>query len=101
MGLIDDIKKTLTSDLTTLVRYLPVAIPENEQDKKILDIGLDMFKCMINDINNGQISSVVDISSLMQDWSELRPQLSSMNDKEVYDIISQISDACEEVYDED
>lgn len=96
MGKLDDIKSCVITDLTNIIRYIPVAIPENDDDKKILNIGQDMFKCMIDDINNGQISSVFDITSLMQDWETLRPKLTTMNNKEVYDIINKITEVIED-----
>ena len=89
-SILDDIKETVIEDLTNVSKYLPVAIPSSEEDKKMLDICQDMVKSMIEDINSDDICHVLDIDRLESDWRDIKPKLTSMSDKEVLNLIDEI-----------
>jgi len=84
---INEFKEELVSNLSTLVKIIPLFIPADDIDKKILTVGLDMLETLKNDIEAtetiGELSRYVNISKLEENWEDMKEKVTNINSSEV------------------
>lgn len=91
---VEQFKKALSTNLKMLKDYIPVMIPKDKDDKKIMQLGTDMIDCIINDLNSNRIpdDEIINVDKVRRDWLSLQEKLTHANSKTVYDTISDISE---------
>ena len=91
---VEQFKKALTTNLKLLKDYIPVMIPKDEDDKKIMRLGTDMVDCIIKDLEYNRIPNdeIFNVEKVRNDWDILKTRLVDLNSKDVYDAIGDISD---------
>lgn len=92
---IEEFKNALSVNLRILKDYLPVIIPKDENDRKIMNLGADLIDCLIKDLHSSTIplDEIVNVTKVKTDWSKLEKSLLDANSREIYDTIYDISDA--------
>ena len=82
LEVIKDFYDTFCNDLDNFIEYLPIIVPDDEQDRRILMVALDMMKSLkrdLRDVNSvSEVSDILDISALMEEWGNVK--LSIQND---------------------
>ena len=93
---IKDIEKSILDDLVTLHRYIPILVPENETDEKILQIGRSMLDQMIKDMQTGKSDDVLDMQKLLEDWDDVSQKITHTYSKTVADFSSEVTEYYEQ-----
>ena len=91
---VEQFKKALSTNLKLLKDYIPVMIPKDNNDKKIMRLGTDMLDCIIKDLESSRIpdDEIFDVDKVRRDWEVIQTRLTDMNSKNVYDAIGDIAD---------
>lgn len=91
-----EFKEELLKNLKVLVDDIPMFVPANDIDKKILTIGLDMLSTLKTDIENaktiGELSRYIDIGKIEDDWEQIKTQVMNINSSEVRIALSDVVD---------
>lgn len=91
-----DFRDELVANLTVLVDTVPLLIPIDNIDKKILNIGVDMLKTLKTDLEDaqtvGELSRYINLTKLEDNWDELRRDVINIDANEVRRRLSDILD---------
>ena len=79
LDVIKDFYETFSNDLDNLISYLPMITPDDNEDRKILLVALDMMKTLKSDLKNAssvaELTDTINVDSLMQEWADLKMTL--------------------------
>ena len=76
LEVIKDFYETFSNDLDNFIEYLPIIVPDDEEDRKILMVALDMMKSIRKDLKNAssvsEVSDTIDVHALMEEWGSVK-----------------------------
>lgn len=84
----EDFRKIVATELSTLITYLPAIVPINDNDEKILNLGLDMLTELRNDLVEGDyntLSQILDLDAISEEWATTYSKFMHVFSSEVYD----------------
>lgn len=88
------IKTEVSVSLETLMNYISIIAPVNEEDKKILSIGFDMMKSMNKDVNNpSTITDALDMNAMIRDWDKIESKLDDASHMGIIKLMDNIAES--------
>lgn len=94
---INDFRKTVGLQLSTLIKYLPAIVPIDKNDEKILSIGLDMLVGLHDDLMNGDtttLSEILDLEAISEEWPAISAKFMHSYSADLYDEQLRIEREC-------
>lgn len=81
--------KTLAGEIAILQQFIPLLIPANDDDAKVIEIGLDMLDCLYKDLSSGDTpySEIFDMELVKEEYPEIKSKLIDDTSSEVMHLI--------------
>lgn len=76
----DEFRREVSMSINSLLHYLTIAVPANQQDAKMLSIGKDMLETMVEDIKGPGINDVFDMDTIVENWEDISSKFRQGNE---------------------
>ena len=83
LDIIKDFYETFSNDLDNFIDYLPMIVPDDSEDRKILMVALDMMKTLRSELKHvesvSDVSDTIDVAALLSDWADVKYTMNVSN----------------------
>ena len=85
LDIIKDFYEAFSNDLDNFIDYLPMVVPDDDEDRRILMVALDMMKTLRSELSDvesvSDISDTIDVPALVEQWGELKHTIALMDSR--------------------